>query len=88
MGTNNSSLKNSSNYIYNSPNVSDYFGIEENISDSEKIDNYSKLNFDIQKSEEIKAEPNITSKNSDKIPTTFEWDNGGGLEVILLNEKK
>ena len=77
MGTNNSSLKNSSNYIYNPSNVSDYFGIEENISDSDKIDNYSKLNFDTQKSEEIKVESNITSKNSDKIPTTFEWDNGG-----------
>ena len=78
MGRNNTSSDSSDGYLFEDENLSDYFGIKSNSSeDYENIDEFSKFNFDTEKTEEIKEESNITSEKINKIPTTFEWDYGG-----------
>ena len=78
MGVNNSSSESSNNYLIEDENMSDYYGLQTNQSENkENLDSYSKYNFDTKRNSQIQEEKTITSEKSDKMPTTFEWDNGG-----------
>ena len=83
MGVNNTSTENSSNFLYEEENISDFYGFKTSSTErDESIDNYSKCNFYTKKSGQNKGESTITSEKSDRIPTTFEWDNGGNNVYI------
>ena len=70
MGVNNTSTENSSNYLLEEENISDYYGLQTSKSENNE-------SFDTRRNSQMKEENSITSEKSDKIPTTFEWDNGG-----------
>lgn len=79
MGVDNSN-ENSNHYLFEEDDISDYDGIKSNISEEKEEDeynDYSKLNFDSEQTQKVKELSNTVSEKIEKIPTTFEWDNGG-----------
>lgn len=82
MGVNNSS-EYSNNNLLDDQNISDYCGLKTSFSeDNENEGNFSRINFDTNKSGQIKDE---TLEKSDLIPTTFEWDNPGSNVYVTGN---
>jgi hypothetical protein len=85
MGVDNS-CENSNQYLFEEDEISDYDGLKSNASEEkEEEDEYidfSKLNFDSEQTHKIKELSNATSEKIEKIPITFEWDNGGNTVYV------
>ena len=78
MGINSTSNENSNNYLFDGEDISDYYGFKSIFSEEDIVDDNSKVNFASKKNSQIKEESVITpSEKIERIPTIFEWDNGG-----------
>ena len=74
MGINNTSKENNNNYLFDEEDISEYYGFKSKFSKDEN----ASLNFAKEKNSQIKEDSIITSSEKfDRIPTTFEWDDGG-----------
>ena len=83
MGVDNTSSIKSNNHLFDEEDLSDYYGLETNLSENNDIiDKYSKANLPTETSNENKEEYNVTSEKSTLIPTTFEWDQGGNSVYV------
>ena len=84
MGVDNSCEK-SNQYLFDEDEISDYDGIKSNTSEEKEENEYndfSKFNFDSEQTHKIKELSNTASEKIEKIPTTFEWDNGGNTVYV------
>ena len=84
MGVDNS-CENSNQYLFEEDEISDYDGIKSNTTEKKEENEYndfSKFNFDSEQTHKIKELSNTASEKIEKIPTTFEWDNGGNTVYV------
>ena len=78
MGSENTSDENSKSCLFDEQDISDYYGLKTNFSESDEfLEDYSKFNSPTEKIELKKEISKIDSEKSSVIPTTFEWNNGG-----------
>ena len=78
MGNEDISNENSKSCLFNENDISDYYGLKSNLSESKEfLEDNSKSNSPIEQVE-LKKEKSIPdSEKLSVIPTTFQWDNGG-----------